>query len=329
MFKSKFLRALLAPFFMFVGEENGGGGAVDRGDTLSAGAPEVIDPATIKNPMKDEEDDSKTDEDEEEDEEEEDKKEDEKKAKKDSRIPVARHKEILQKEREKREALEVQLAKMQEGKAAIQTSEEIAATEDKLVSMEKEYNKLLAEGEVEKAASKMTEIRRLERSVGEKRTEMATQVAYAQAVERARYDIVVERIEEAYPQMNADHDDYDKDLVQDVLDLKEVYQRRGQSPAKALQEAVKKLLGQETKKQEISTEVAPKVDKSEIEKTRKTEAVKRNIDAAKKTPPSMNKTGLNNDDGGVLTAEKVMKMSQDDFAKLDPKELARLRGDDV
>ena len=53
-----------------------------------------------------------------------------------------------------------------------------------------------------------------------------------------------------------------------------------------------------------------------------------NLDAARRTPPATHRAGAGNDAaGGALTAKAVMAMSEDDFAKLSEKDLARLRGD--
>ena len=71
-----------------------------------------------------------------------------------------------------------------------------------------------------------------------------------------------------------------------------------------------------------------RVDESEIAAKRRGEAVKRNLDAAGRTPPATHRTGAGNDTaGGALTAKAVMAMDEDEFAKLSEKDLARLRGD--
>ncbi|WP_025915510.1 hypothetical protein [Herminiimonas sp. CN] len=320
---SNLLKYLLSPFFMFaVDDEGGGGGGAgeDRGDTLDAGAPKVEDP--IVDPMKDE----KTEETEGDGE---DSKEDDKKAKKDSRIPMARHKELLEKERAARDAAVAELAKYKQGAQVEQTNEAIEATETKLVALETEYNKLLADGEIDKATAKMSEIRRLERTIGDQKSDMKAQAAEVRAVERVRYDTVVERLEAAFPALNPEAEEFDKDAVAEVLELKDAYELKGLTPSAALQKAVKYVLGAETGREKSATEVTPNVDKDEVAKLRKQEALKRNIAAAKATPASTAKVGLNNEDGGELTAEKAMKMSQEEFAKLDEKTLARMRGDSL
>lgn len=309
---------------------------LDRGDTL-VGDDDDLDPENpdkggdLKNPFDDKakdyesKDDPKDDEDEDEDEE-------PKAKKKDSRIPLNRHKEILAKERAQREALEQKLAQYQQGQQLAQTNEDLTKMEDSITAMEKQYNKLLADGEVDKASELMSKIRRAERDVVETKAEMRAQAAEIRARESARYDIVLERIEESYPQLNQDADEYDPELVTDVVDLKAVYEKRGNPPSKALQMAVKKLLGQESRDQKQATEVAPRVTEKDVAKAvkdeRKKDASGKAADANKRQPPSAKDVGMDSDKaGGGLTPKDVMNMSQEEFAKLTEEQLRKLRGD--
>ncbi len=312
------------------GDLGGGGATLDRGDNFPGdGDGDDIDPdnpdGKLDNPFDDKKDDDKKGEaDPEED------PEDEKKAagKKDTRIPLSRHKEILAKERAQREALEQKLSQFEKGQQVAQTNEEITKLEDGILAMEKQYNKLLADGEIDKASELMSKIRRTERGIVEAKSEMRAQAAEIRARENARYDIALERIEEAYPKLNPDHDDYDKEALADVADLKAVYERRGMTPTKALQAAVTKLLGSEGRDQKQATEVAPRVTEKDVAAERKKEAVKKATDAAKRTPPSTRDVGMDSDKaGGGLTPKDVMAMSQDDFAKLSEEQLSKLRGD--
>ena len=252
------------------------------------------------------------------------------KRKSDARIPLSRHEKILQKERERREAAEAQLAQFQKGKEVVKANEQLTEAENKLLELEDKHTEALADGDVDKAKALMRQIRTMDRQLAEARADARAAEAEARAVERARYDIVLERIESTYPQLNEDHDDYDKDLAQDVIDLSATYQRRGLTPAQALQKAVKKLVGAENSKQEQATEVTPRVDAAAVAAQRKKDAVAKTVDAAKRTPPNTSRVGKDSDSaGGSLRAEDVLKMSQDDFMKLDDAELKRLRGDEI
>lgn len=253
---------------------------------------------------------------------------------KDSRIPLSRHKDILQKEREQRLAAEERLAQYEKGQQVAAINEDLTTLENNVLAMEKEYTKLLADGEIDKATEKMTQIRRAERQITETKSAYQNQVAIAQATEQARYDSALERVESAFPVLNPDHDDFDKATLGEVVEWKLFYEKqRNMTPTKALQAAVKKVVDVETKAQDSATKVAPKVDAADVAKeaaaARKKAAVGKALDATSKTPPSTTKVGLDSDKaGGSLTAKDVMKLSQDDFKNLPDDVLARMRGDE-
>lgn len=334
------------------GSEGGAsGGAVDRGDLLPSDEPDEKKPDAPAADAAD--DDAEDDPDAEEkasvddaDAEEEEDKEKDKAKKREQRIPLSRHKDLLEKERAKRQDVERQLAQFQKGSEVASLNEEITAAENKVIALEKEYATMLADGEVDKAAAKMAEIRTLERQMSEAKSDMKIAAAEARATERARYNIALERIESAYPQLNEDHDDFDADLMQDVIDLKASYEgRRGMTPTAAMQKAVEKLLGTRTKAQETAIDTTPRVPKDaakaepeskgtskgdEVRAARKKEAVKTALGASAKQPPSSKDVGLDSDKaGGSLTPESVIKLGQAEFAKLPEEILSRMRGDTI
>lgn len=334
------LRAVMARYMKPAGDDGSDTGGTDvsladRGDDFAAtddDAPEAPakaakaakpDESALKNPFEDGEEDEGEGEGESEDAEAE-----AAKAKaKNARIPLNRHKEILAKERQQREALEQRLAQYERGQQVAQTNEELTSLEDGILAMERQYNSLLADGEIEQATALMSKIRQTERQIVETKAEMRSQAAEVRARESARYDIALERIEESYPELNPDDDAYDKELVVDVIDLKAVYQGRGMPPTKALQAAVKKLLGQDTRAQKHATDVAPRVTDQDIAAERKKGAVQKAADAARRTPPSSRDVGLDSDKAGKLSSRDIMNMKQEDFNKLDETALAKLRGD--
>lgn len=266
----------------------------------------------------------------------EDKDEDDAKEKKPApkRIPLDRHEAILNKERERREAVERELAQTRQGQQVAATNEQIAKAEDDLSKLEGTYTKLLADGEVEKAAKMMADIRKLERSINESRNNFAIQAAEARAYERVRYDTTVERLEAAYPALNPDHKDFDEALTTEVVELRDAYVATGKyGRAEAIQKAAKTLMGASTTRQETAVEADVKVDKGDLAKAtaeeRKKAAREKAADASQRQPPNTKSIGLDSDKMGTLDAKQVMKMSQDEFAKLDDKALAKLRGDEI
>ena len=254
--------------------------------------------------------------------------------KREARIPLSRHEAILAKERDARNALEQKLAQFQRGTEVAQINEDITKTEDTIIGLEKEYTTLLADGEVDKASAIMSKIRSLDRQVADAKSDMKIAAAEGRALERARYTTALERIETAYPRLNADHESYDKELMSEVVELKAAYEGRGMTPTAAMQKAVKLLVGSETTRQEAAIETTPRVAEKDVAKEvaaeRKKDAVAKTSAAVGKQPPSTTKVGLNSDVlGGSLTAKDVMKLNQADFSKLSEDVLARLRGDEM
>lgn len=354
MFNIFSLKQQVARLMDAADEGSAGGGAVDRGDTLAAGAPAVDDTAIAEvaaeaeriraeaaaaaatkpgeadpnAPLEGESaeetaarvaaagaDDKKG---------------------KVAMIPVERHKVMLDKAREERDALAAQLAQQAKGREIVETNAEITKIETAITTKETEYNAALIAGEVEKAGKLMTEIRAMERGIGDLKADMRAQVAETRAVERVRYDTTVERLEAAYDQLNPEHESFDKAQVAEVMDLKAAYETRGMAPSAALQKAVKLIMGAETAKQKTAATTTARVSPEDVaaaaaEAKRAEEATRKALDAANKTPPSAAKVGVDSDKlgGGQVTADMVMKMDQGKFAKLDEDTLARLRGDAI
>lgn len=259
---------------------------------------------------------------------------------KDTRIPLARHKEVLQAERAKTKAaqdarteLEQRYASQQGGKAIAQTNAQITTAENELLTLEEGLNKALIDGDAAAAAKSNKEIRALERSISEAKIAMASQAAESRAYERARYDTTVERIEAAYDVLNEDHESYDADKMETIMRVASSY--KDVTDSKALQLAVKRIMGEPgTTKQTAATEVKPKVSEDDaaaaakaIADERKKAAVAKGLRT--KQPPAAGSVGENSDTAGGDLGKNIMRLSQTDFSKIDEKTLATLRGDEL
>lgn len=246
------------------------------------------------------------------------------------RIPLSRHEKILAKERERRQELEQQLTQFQRGNEVARVNTDITAAETKVIELEKKYHAALGDGDIDEAQKLMREIRVLDRDISDLKADMKSAAAESRAVERVRYSVALERVEEAYPELNQDHEDYNPELTQDVVDLKATYEGRGLTPTAALQKAVKRLMGTEGRDQKVATEVTPRVNASDVAAARKKDAVGKVLDATRRQPPGSRNVGLNSDAlGGGMNAKDVMRMGYDDFVKLSDDALSKMRGDEV
>ena len=327
--------------FLFLNDTPGDtGGTIDRGDNLDFKAPEPkVDEAEVAAKAAEEalkaelekkaaeaKGDEKTD-----DEKTDDETDEEKAKKKDTRIPLSRHKEILEKERQTNAELAQKLKQYEGGQQVAAANIELVKVENHVMALEKQYATLLTDGELDKATAVMREIRGFERQINEYKADMKIAASEAKATEKARFDVALSRIEASFPILNPDHDDYSSEMEQEVIDLKAAYESRGLTPTQALQKAVKVLVGTETAKQEKATEVQPNVSKKDVAAERKTEAVKKTAEAVAKTPANLSQSGMNSDKmgGGKYTPEQIMGMNQREFAKLSREDLAVMRGDTV
>lgn len=273
--------------------------------------------------------DAEDDEDDEDEKDEKDEDDDKPKGKKEPKIPLSRHKALLEKSRAERETLERKLEQYEKGNQLAVTNERITSMEKTIEELDKEYAHALTDGEHEKAAEIMRKIRASEREVSDLKVALHTQAAESRAVEKARFDVAVERVEEAYPQLDPKSDEFDEALVSEVLELQRGFVSQNYTPTKALQKAVKYVMGADTGKQKDATSVNPRVDKTDVAAARKAEAARKSAQAVGKTPPAM-KAGLDSDrTGQSLDAKQVTRMTQEQFAKLADDELAKLRGDSL
>ncbi len=256
---------------------------------------------------------------------------------KDTRIPLDRHKTILDRERreraEERDRMQAELARYKQGEKIADANKQITEAETRLTEKEDRYEQLLSDGKLAEAKVLRQEIRNDQTALNTARIEMTTAAVEARAVESVRYDMTVERLEVAYPQINPDHEDFDRAKTAEVLDLKAAFQARGETPSKALQKAVKYVFPAETSTQRKAVDTEARVDRETaqeaIEKARKSSATKKNLDAATKQPPNLKNVGVDHDKlGGKLTAQSVLKMDYESFNKLDDAALSALRGDE-
>ena len=249
-------------------------------------------------------------------------------AKKDSRIPASRHKEILEREREKRAELERQLAQYQQGGQRAETNADLASAEADIAKMDAEYDVMITDGEMTKAAEMKQKIRRAERWLNETKADIKIRAAEVRATERSLYSTVLGKLEADYPSLNPDSDDYKPRLMEAVAELKSAYEAKGLNSTQALQKAAKLILSSRDSFDGDDDDDDAPAEKS-AGAVRKADAVAKTVKAVSKTPPSLSRSGVDSDKlgGGARDARAVMNMSQNDFAKLTDAQLSKMRGD--
>lgn len=252
--------------------------------------------------------------------------------KKEPHIPKSRFDEQVGKEREAREAAEQRAAALEkqlnERMAQEQQNTGIAAMETKVSEMEKQYNQLLLDGEVDKATEIMSQIRKTERQISTMEVEQRTAQRTSQILESERVELAIATAESQYPQLNPESEQFDEQLVNFVLsEQQRLMKVQGVAASKALEKAAASVMTRFAPQEKTTAEDKPGLAKAAAA-DRKADAVKRNLEVAKAQAPDMRSAGMDSDKAGSALPD-VTKMSQEEFAALPESVKARLRGDDV
>jgi hypothetical protein len=305
------------------GEEGGGGGKAEERDPKSFGD-EV------------EEQEEELDEDgnpivvEEAEEEELEKDE---KADKDKPIPGKRAAEMVAKA-EKRAKAELQ-SQLDELKAQLQAAtgggrraspvQQLRLMEQKKAELEDKYEELMVGGKKEELPAVRRELKHLETAIVDYKVELRATAAQSGAAEDVRYQVALDIMEERYPELNPEHDDYDKDREDEVSDLVDGLVAKGIAKDVALKRAVKYVLGERKGGKKEEGDDDPKL-------ARTIAARKRAAEAARRTPANgevVGRTDTKGDENKIDMTRKITPEVFAKFGKLDEKERARLRGDSM
>lgn len=243
-------------------------------------------------------------------------------------IPRDRFNEAVLKERTKTEAAANRVREL-EGQLVVQNvSQDVVEAQKQIKELIKTRNQQLADGKLDEASTTDEKIFELQDAVADRKAEHKATLAKEAAKEEMRYDNAVSKLETDYPALDPESDDYSQSDVDEVRALMRGYQvELGLSPSQAITRAAKRVFGTPAKAAAIikEDETAKKAGAS-----RKTEAVDRNLDAAKKQPASTKEVGLDHDKrGGGLDAKTVMKMNYKEFSELDEAQLSKMRGDSL
>ena len=245
-------------------------------------------------------------------------------------IPKARFDEAVGKEREAREAAERRAAELerqlgQNQQAQVRTAQ-IDEIEAQISSLEKQHADLLLDGEAEKAAAVMKEIRMSERQIARMEADTVATQRTTQALEAERVEVAIARLEADFPEMNPDSEVYDPDLVELVLSKQRSLIQAGHTPSKALTSAATAVAERFLKREEVADAKGLAAAKPG---DRKTAQVQKNLDTQKRQPASMKDSGMDSDKAGHTGKIDVTKLTQAEYDALPAATIARLRGDMV
>jgi hypothetical protein len=231
-------------------------------------------------------------------------------------IPKARFDEA----REQAKLLQAELEAAKQQLAAQVPSADIQAAEQQIGALYDQYAELAADMKFKEAAAALREARRIEGEIEVYKAAQFSVRARDEALDRVSMNSVIDKMEAQYDVINPNSDKYDQSVVDEIKELQGLYASRGISATAALQKASKYVLAP-------YNQVAPET-KKEVGLERQSAAKAKAARAATSQPASADAVGLGSDKSGhTLTAEAIMSMSQDQFAKLGEDALAKLRGD--
>ena len=224
-------------------------------------------------------------------------------------IPKSRFDEVLAKQK----ALQKQL---QEATNPVEKIE--SAPEYDFSAKEIEYQEHILNGEAEKAAALRSEIREAER----KTMLFEVQQQMGQTVQQSTEAVALQNkaieLQTAHPELDENSANYNADLTQEIMDLRDAFMIQGFSGADALDKAAKYVLPPAPVVQNSATNATSQ----EVVQRKKVANTTKKLAAAESQPPTM-KTGKQK----VEKKVDISLLSSDEFEALPDETLRRMRGD--
>lgn len=241
----------------------------------------------------------------------------EEKAAKKPMVPKARLDEVLAKQK----ALQKQLDEIN---AANEKAEEAPESYD-FDAKEVEYQNMVLDGETDKAVALRREIRKAERE----QLEYEMRQEMSQTVNQDRQMTALQQaanaMEDAYPVFDRNSDDFNEDMTNEVVELRDAFMMKGYEAVDALSKAVKYVVKDHDldQAQESAPSLAGKAQKSD-ELAKKRAQVSKKLKAAEAQPPELpGESSSNHGEKGL----DLSTMTEEEFDALPEATLKRLRGD--
>ncbi len=238
-----------------------------------------------------------------------------KKAAKKPMVPKSRLDEVLAKQRD----LEKQLDLMKAAKQEPETAPEEYNFDEKEV----EYQNLVLDGEPEKAVALRREIRNAERAQIEYEMAEKMDARYDQTQQMTALQQAANSLEASFPVFDQNHEDYNEEITQEVLDLRDAFIMKGDNSVAALSKAAKYVIRDHDL--DIAADPASMGQTVVDEVAKKRKQVSKKIAAASSQPPEISSGEGSNSHG--KEAFDFDTMTEEEFDALPAATLKRLRGD--
>jgi len=232
-------------------------------------------------------------------------------------VPKARLDEVLAKQK----ALQKQLDEIN---AANEKADEAPESYD-FDAKEVEYQNMVLDGETEKAVALRREIRKAEREQLEYEMRQEMSQTVSQDRQMTALQQAANAMEEAYPVFDNDSEEFNQDMTNEVVELRDAFIMKGYEAVDALSKAVKYVVKDHDLDQTVDEvpSLAGKAKKTD-ELAKKRAQVSRKLKAADAQPPELP------GESSAHHGEKAMdlsSMTEEEFDALPEATLKRLRGD--
>lgn len=186
---------------------------------------------------------------------------------------------------------------------------------------ESEYQEFVLNGETEKAAELRNEIRNAEKMqlMQEVRQEMGSTVEQNQHLRDLQ--VKADELMAEYPMLDENHAEYNADLQNEVLELRDAFVSKGYVPVDALTKATNYVMGLNAPAPE--PKAAP-VQDPQLKETKQKAQVSKKLEASKSQPPTLQGEGVN---AKKDTKLDLNTLSTEEFNALPEETLKRMRGD--
>lgn len=236
-------------------------------------------------------------------------------------IPNKVPRKRLNKEVERRKAAEARIRELEAAQANNQPapSKDNQATIDPKVDPKrfKEMQDAMLDGETDKAMEIFAELQSATVSQVLELSDARLDEQLAIREQNRELAQASESVRASFPELDNTSDDFDEQMVQDVVATRDFYMnQRKLSPGEALKRAAKEVANDYGVEDRAKPEPKPKP------KVRKTD-VKRKLAAAEKEKGKLGGQSA----GNKTELPDIGKLSDEQFAKLDPRVKAKLRGD--
>lgn len=243
----------------------------------------------------------------------------------------------LKEERARSEELERKLAEADKRDATAakaqtvnQQQQRMQVLNDAVADLGEKVIDAIADGDRKLAAKLQSEQRVMEREIVRIEMQESAVETRSQTKEEVRLDLTIDQLEEMYPQLDPDGDDFDAKLVENIQELRLGFLNTGKySASQALLKAVSTYIKDEDRVKEAPVQETD--GETEVQKTvkaeRKQKALKKSVKAQKQQPPDLKGVGDDADTAGIQGEIDANKLTLDDLEKMPMDQLKKLRGD--